>query len=36
MTHLGADVRQRTATLLDGLALPIPVRFADDGMVIEL
>jgi ribonuclease BN (tRNA processing enzyme) len=36
MTHLGADVRERTATLLDGLALPIPVSFADDGMIIEV
>jgi ribonuclease BN (tRNA processing enzyme) len=36
MTHLGSDVRARTATLLDGLSSPVPVRFADDGMVIEL
>ena len=36
LTHLGADVRQRASTLLDGLELPLPVRVADDGMVIEL
>src|SRR5690606_24010442 len=36
LTHLGADMRQRAPTLLDGLALPLPVRIADDGMVIEL
>jgi ribonuclease BN (tRNA processing enzyme) len=36
MTHLGADVRQRAGSLLDGLTLSIPVRFADDGMIIEL
>jgi ribonuclease BN (tRNA processing enzyme) len=36
LTHLGTDVRARCATLLDGLSLPLPVRFADDGMVIEI
>ncbi|HTV19118.1 MAG TPA: MBL fold metallo-hydrolase [Polyangiaceae bacterium] len=36
LTHLGADVRQSSSTLLEGLTLPLPVRFADDGMVIEI
>jgi ribonuclease BN (tRNA processing enzyme) len=36
MTHLGADVRQRVPTLLDDLEPPIPVRFADDAMIIEI
>ncbi len=36
LTHLGADVRERAPTLLEGLTLPLPVRFADDGMVIEV
>jgi ribonuclease BN (tRNA processing enzyme) len=36
LTHLGADVRQAAPTLLEGLDLPLPVRLADDGMVIEL
>jgi ribonuclease BN (tRNA processing enzyme) len=36
LTHLGADMRARAATLLDGLSLPLPVRVADDGMVIDV
>jgi ribonuclease BN (tRNA processing enzyme) len=36
LTHLGADMRQRAPTLLDGLELPLPVRVADDGLVIEV
>jgi ribonuclease BN (tRNA processing enzyme) len=36
LTHLGADMRARAATLFDGLSLPLPVRVADDGMVLEL
>jgi len=36
LTHLGADIRQAAPTLLDGLDLPLPVRVADDGLVIEV
>lgn len=36
LTHLGEDVRERAPTLLDGLDLPLPVRVADDGLVIEV
>jgi ribonuclease BN (tRNA processing enzyme) len=36
LTHLGADMRQRAPTLLDGLELPLPVRVADDGLVIDV
>jgi ribonuclease BN (tRNA processing enzyme) len=36
LTHLGSDMRERAPTLLDGLHLPLPVRVADDGLVIEL
>lgn len=36
LTHLGADIRARAPTLLDGLSLPLPVRIADDGLVLEL
>jgi ribonuclease BN (tRNA processing enzyme) len=36
LTHLGADMRARAPTLLDGLSLPLPVRVADDGLVIDL
>jgi ribonuclease BN (tRNA processing enzyme) len=36
LTHLGADMRASAPTLLDGLSLPLPVRVADDGMVIDL
>jgi ribonuclease BN (tRNA processing enzyme) len=36
LTHLGADMRASAPTLLDGLSLPLPVRIADDGMVIDL
>jgi ribonuclease BN (tRNA processing enzyme) len=35
LTHLGADIRERAPTLLDGLKLPLPVRFADDGLVMS-
>lgn len=35
LTHLGADMRERAPTLFDGLELPLPVRVAEDGMVIE-
>jgi ribonuclease BN (tRNA processing enzyme) len=36
LTHLGADIRARAPTLLDGLVLPLPVRIADDGLIVEL
>ena len=36
LTHLGADMRARAPTLFDGLSLPLPVRVADDGMIIDL
>lgn len=36
LTHLGADIRARAPTLLDGLRLPLPVGIADDGLVIEV
>jgi hypothetical protein len=36
LTHLGADMRARAPTLLDGLQLPLPVHIADDGLTFEL
>jgi ribonuclease BN (tRNA processing enzyme) len=36
LTHLGADIRARAPTLLDGLDLPLPVFIADDGLTFEL
>jgi len=36
LTHLGPDIRARAPTLLAGLALPLPVSIADDGLIIEL
>ena len=36
LTHLGADIRARAPTLLDGLTLPLPVSIADDGLCLEL
>jgi ribonuclease BN (tRNA processing enzyme) len=36
LTHLGADVREQAAKLEAEVRAHIPVRFADDGMVIEI
>jgi len=36
LSHLGADIRARAPTLLDGLDLPLPVGIADDGLCLEL
>jgi ribonuclease BN (tRNA processing enzyme) len=36
LTHLGADMRERAPTLLDGIELPLPVQVADDGLVIDV
>lgn len=36
LTHLGADIRERAPALLEGIELPLPVRVADDGMVLDV
>lgn len=36
LTHLGADVREQLDALRGRIQSPIPVDFADDGMVIDL
>jgi hypothetical protein len=37
LTHLGSDVRARVSELeADVRGAPIPVRFADDRLVLEL
>lgn len=35
-THLGSDIRARLPGLADDVSSPIPLQFADDGLVLEL
>lgn len=36
LTHLGADVRERSVELQSTVNAPLPLRFADDGLEIEV